>query len=254
MSKLFNIILTIILFIISLNYTNEIIIYFQKKDPLMQEIINKQNDYYIKPFDAVITKNMVIKEVNGRKIDIKKSYQKMKKLGIFNESLLVYEEILPNKSYVNIYDKVIIPRGDNNISLILEIDNLDLFNKANMILKSNNVNASLLVTNSKNVFSVNESNFDSIVATNYYAGITHCISFNHFINDECKNNKKYTFLVKENIISNNFLNNTKKAIDNGCSIIIYRFNNNNLTNLNTIIKYLKSNQIDVASFYQKQLF
>ena len=93
MFKFFKVFLTIILFLISLNYTNEIIIYFQKKDPLMKAIINKQDDYYIKPLNAIITKNIVIKEVNGKKIDVRKSYQKMKKLGVFNESLLVYEKV-----------------------------------------------------------------------------------------------------------------------------------------------------------------
>jgi len=248
MSKLFKVILTIILFLISINYTNKIIIYFQKKDPLMKEIINKQDDYYIKPINAVITKNFIIKEVNGRKIDIKKSYQKMKSLGIFNENLLVYENVLPKVSYLNKYDKVIIPRYPiNNISLVFEISDEGTFYNTNKILVDNGIEASIIFENVNNDFDINKSNFKNILSTTYNNGIDYCISFNTTVNNDCKNNKKYTLLVKENIISNNFLNNTKKAINNHNNIIIYRFNSNNLSNLNTIIKYLKSNNYNITS-------
>lgn len=242
MSKLFKVILTIILFLISLNYTNEIIIYFQKKDPLMKEIIDNQNNYYIKPHDAVITKNFVIKEVNGRKVNIKKSYQKMKKLGVFNESLLVYENVLPNISYLNKYDKVIIPRG-NNIGLVFEINDENLFYSINRILEENEVFGSVL--NSK--FILNNTNFINTLSTNYNEATNYCISFNQNFDKECENNKKYTLLIKNEIISSDFINNTKKAINNHCNIIIYRFNVNNLSNLNIIIKYLKNNQYNLLN-------
>lgn len=245
MSKLFKVILTIILFLISLNYTNEIIIYFQKKDPLMKEIINKQDDYYIKPIDAVITKNFVIKEVSGRKINIKKSYQKMKKLGIFNESLLVYEKVLPDIVY-NKYDKVIIPNmKGNNISIIFDINDESLFYSINEILVNNNIKAGIILNNLNNI-NIKESNFKSILGITYNEESDYCISFNTLVNNECKNNQKYTLLIKENVISSNFLTNTKKAIDNYNNIIIYRFNQTNLTNLNTIIKYFKSNYINLV--------
>lgn len=242
MSKLFKVILTIILFLISLNYTNEIIIYFQKKDPLMKAIINKQDDYYIKPLNAIITKNIVIKEVNGKKIDIRKSYQKMKKLGFFNENLLVYEKVLPNISYLNNYDKVILLR-DNNISLVFEVNDENLFYGINKILIDNDIEASILVNNINNNFNIKDSNFKNILSTTYHKETDYCISFNTSVNNECKINKKYTLLMKESVISNNFLHNTKKAINNHSNIIIYRFNQDNLSNLNTIIKYLKNNHI-----------
>ena len=191
---------------------------------------------------------VIIKEVNGRKIDIKKSYQKMKSLGIFNENLLVYENVLPKVSYLNKYDKVIIPRYPiNNISLVFEISDEGTFYNTNKILVDNGIEASIIFENVNNDFDINKSNFKNILSTTYNNGIDYCISFNTTVNNDCKNNKKYTLLVKENIISNNFLNNTKKAINNHNNIIIYRFNSNNLSNLNTIIKYLKSNNYNITS-------
>ena len=238
------ILITIILFLFSFYYTKKIIEYFQAKDPLMQEIINKKDKFYREPIDAIITKNYVIPEINGKKINLKKSYKKMKKLGIFNESLLVFDDILPKYSYLTNYDKVIIPRNTNNISLIFEInDDISLFNGINDILEKNNVFGNILNIN----IDVTNTNFLNILGTDYYINTDYCLSFSEVINEECRINKKYTILSKENIISNNFLSNTKKAINNSNNIIIYRFNINNFDNLDIIIKYLKNNQYNISS-------
>ena len=213
MSKFFKVFLTIIFFIFSLHYTNKIIEYFQKKDPLMQEIIKRQNNYYQAPIDAIITNNVIIPEVNGIKINVKKSYQKMKKLNIFNESLLVYDNILPKISYLNHYDKIIIPRNNHNLSIVFDIDNnITLFNSINKILKENNVVGNLL----NSTLDIKDTNFKNILSTNYSNIIDYCISFTLDINNECKINKKYTVFTKENIINNYYLNNTKKAINKFC--------------------------------------
>lgn len=239
MIKNFKLILTIIIFFFSIHYTNKIIEYFQNKDPLMQEIINKQADYYQEPIDAVITKSTVIPEINGKKINIKKSYQKMKKLGSFNESLLVYKTILPDKSYLNHYDKVIITRYQENIiNLVFDVNNDDeLFNNINKILEENNIYAGVLNYN----FDINNTNFKYKLSTTYNKNIDYCLTFDLQFNKECQYNKKYTILSKENVIYNNFLNNTKKAIDNYSNLIIYRFNKDNIKELNIILKYLKNN-------------
>lgn len=245
MSKFFKVLLTIILFLISLNYTNKIIDYFQNKDPLMREIKDKEDDYYIEPIDAIITKHFVIPYKTGVKINIKESYKKMKSLGVFNESLLVYESVLPKKSYINTFDKVIIPRYEkNSISLVFDINNDEsLFYSINKILKENNISGSVINSN----FNLDNNNFNNILSTSYSENIDYCLSFNTNVNKECEKNKKYTILIKGETISNNFLNNTKKAIDNHNNIIIYRFENSNINNLSIVIKYLKTNYYTLSS-------
>lgn len=242
MSKYLKIILTLILFLFSLYYTNRIIEYFQNKDPIMQKIINIQDKYYQAPIDAIITKNTVIPETNGKKINIKKSYQKMKKLGSFNESLLVYETIIPKKSYIGHYDKVIIPKyQENNIVLVFDINNdKTLFNNINQILKENNITASILNGN----FDITNTNFKYILSTTYNKNTDYCITFDLEVNKECQINKKYTILAKDTIIYNNFLNNTKKAINNHNQVIIYDFTINTINSLDTIIKFIKNNNFE----------
>lgn len=248
MSNFLRVVLTIILFLISLNYTNKVIDYFQNKDPLMQEIIDKKDDYYQKPIDAIITKNFVIQEKNGQQINIKKSYNKMKKLGSFNESLLAYETIVPKKTYVSHFDKVIIPKiENNNIILIFDINNdKALFTTLNQILKKNNIVANVINSN----FNLDDTSFKYIFSTNYIDNTDYCISYNQIVNSKCQNNKKYTILIKKNIINNNFLINTKKAIDNHNNIIIYCFNVNNINNLNIILKYLRNNRYHISNIFE----
>ncbi|TFJ94705.1 polysaccharide deacetylase family protein [Lentibacillus salicampi] len=69
------------------------------KDPLYEEIQRKSAEYEEAPENAVIDK--VWKKIPGRngvKVNIDKSYEKMKKHETFDESLLVFEQIPPEKT------------------------------------------------------------------------------------------------------------------------------------------------------------
>ncbi|MBN6206643.1 polysaccharide deacetylase family protein [Ralstonia pickettii] len=71
----------------------------QSKDPLYKEITEKAGMYKDEPQDAYIDR--VWKKTpgrNGREINIEKSYQKMKKAGVFDEDLLVFKDIKPEIS------------------------------------------------------------------------------------------------------------------------------------------------------------
>ncbi len=138
----YKIIFTTILFLFSFLLIKSGVYFIKNNDSLMRILIEKQNEYYIEPIDAVITEHTMIPGISGKKINLNKSYQKMKGINEFKESLLVFDEIKPNKTTNNIYDKVIISGNPsvNKISIItkndgnycftttLEIDN-NCFNK-----------------------------------------------------------------------------------------------------------------------------
>ena len=88
----------------------------------MQTIKEKQSIYNIEPVDAIITEHTLIPGINGKKINLEKSYNNMKSINEFKESLLVFDEIKPNKTIDNIYDKVIISGNPNinKISIVLK--------------------------------------------------------------------------------------------------------------------------------------
>ena len=135
-------IITILLFIFSFLLIKSGVYFIKDNDNLMKILKEKQNIYNIDPIDAIITEHVMIPGISGRKINLNKSYQKMKGINEFKESLLVFDEIKPNKTTNNIYDKVIISGNPsvNKISIItknddnycftttLEIDN-NCFNK-----------------------------------------------------------------------------------------------------------------------------
>ena len=120
----YKIIITIILFIFSFLYLKNGVYLVRENDNLMKEIKEKQTLYNKKPINAIITKNTMIPGIKGRKINLDKSYNKMKSINSFKESLIVFDEINPNKSINNIYDKVIIS-GNPNINKICVLTKLD---------------------------------------------------------------------------------------------------------------------------------
>ncbi|ASK63479.1 hypothetical protein CFK37_15615 [Virgibacillus phasianinus] len=68
----------------------------KEKDPLYNKIVEKSAAYKIPPQNAVIDR--VWKKVpglNGRTVNVDESYKKMKKDGVFNKNLLVFDEIKP---------------------------------------------------------------------------------------------------------------------------------------------------------------
>ena len=237
------IIITIFLFLFSYYYTYKCIIFLKQNDLLMQEIISKQSTYNQEPINAIITKNTMIPGINGRKINIDKSYKKMKKINKFESSLLVYDLIKANISIHNHYDKIILSgnKTKNNVSIILNINDEELFNAINKILVSNNVYANILTNTNYNIAN---TNYQNILSYQYYSFIDYCLTNNLQININCLNHKKYTVLGKS--INNYFLTNTKNILSNG-SIILYNFNKNNYFELNVIIKYLKSNNYQLVS-------
>lgn len=117
------IITTTLLFIFSILLINSGVYFIREQDNLMAKLKEKQDYYYRKPTDAIITNHVMIPGIKGRKINLEKSYQKMKMINEFKESLLVYDEISPNKSINNIYNKIIISGNQsiNRISIITSL-------------------------------------------------------------------------------------------------------------------------------------
>lgn len=116
----YKVIITFILFSFSILLIKMGVFFIQENDILMKAIKEKQKIYNKEPIDAIITRNTIIPGISGRKVNLKKSYLKMKKINEFKESLLVFDIIKPKKSISNIYNKVIISGNQtrNRISII----------------------------------------------------------------------------------------------------------------------------------------
>ena len=119
----YKIIITVILFIFSVFYIKHSIYILKENDKLMKTIKEKQNEYNTLPVNTIITNNTIIPGINGKKVNIDKSYNNMKGLNEFRESLLVFDIIKPSVS--NIYNKVIVSGNQtiNEISIITKLNN-----------------------------------------------------------------------------------------------------------------------------------
>lgn len=218
------ILLTIILFIFSIFYSKNTLNYLKSKDKIMIKIKNDAPLYKKNYIEGLKTKRTIIPGVNGKIIDIDKSYKKMKRLGYYNKDLLVFKEIKPNILLKNNLDKVIIQGNQsiNKISLIFIINNINEYNSINNILSTYNIKSNYILNNK--------------LLNNEY-----CITYNLSIDKNCKLQKKNTILIK-NIINNYYLSNIKNNLFNG-SIITLSINNNYLT---TIINYIINNNYKIV--------
>lgn len=265
MKKIFKIIGICFLTCFSFYYTDKIIDLSKNKDPIMIEIINYSKEHNIKAVSTVINDNYIETGTSGSSVDIDKSYEKMKKLGKFDESLIVYKEVMPENDIKDNYDKYIIKSNTNNydVSLLMIINDYNYINEILDILENNNISTTFYI---KNLQDLDTSYIEKIVSKGHNLGIidsnvkqnlniikkyntkgVYCytnIENNNFIK-ECSRLKLNTIL-KENI-DNNSYHIIKENLDKG---VIFPISNTktNINNLDIIIKYIKQkgyNIIDI---------
>ena len=254
MKNTFKITITIFLFIFSFYYTDKCVSLLKRQDPLMQEIINKSEKLNILPIDAIITNNTVIPGTKGLVINQEKSYEKMKKLGNYEETLLVYDEIIPSISYKDYYDKIIVSNNQNNkISLVFNIKDLTIYQEISNILNKYGLKGNYYFQNSFITNNISEiRNIDDTILVNNLANISkysdiidYCLVYEISNQIPCQNNSKYTILSGINI-DNYHLTYTKNNFKNN-KVITYTFNKKNIKDLDLVINYLLNNNMNIVT-------
>ena len=208
------IILTILILIFSFYYTNKVSEYIKSKDPIMIKIKKEKDNYENKPINAIIENDTIIPGKKGKIVNVNKSYEKMKKLKSYSDSLYVYKFKNPKISINNKYDKLVIKGNsyNKNISLLLKIKNIDLLNiiikypELNIILDNyiiNNYYNNLL--NIKNNIIVLENNNISDI-------VNYCYTLDNF-KKLCSDYNIYTILPT--FIDNDIYYNSYQILENG---------------------------------------
>lgn len=122
--KFFQIVGIISLACFSFVFTEKTALTLRENDSLMKVIKEKSSNYLIESENAAINDDTIIPGLKGRSVNDSKSYNNMKRLGEFNEKLLIFDLILPEISINNTYNKYIIggnPRK-NMVSLIFKVN------------------------------------------------------------------------------------------------------------------------------------
>ncbi len=251
MKNIFNYFFLISLVFFSFFYTDKVINIINKKDPLMVEITKQKDKYKVEPTEAIITENTVIPGIEGKEIDVNKSYEKMKTEGVFREQSIIYNKVTPTNSISNNKDKYII-KGNNNkqevsiivivdknntIDKIYNIDNITLFIDSKYLTIDN-----LNKIKSKDIYSYGNKGVynnelllsdNTLIKRKNNKVPLYCLSKekNEDTLNICNNNDMY--VVIPNIVGD--LLNIKKSLSKGSIILL-----EDLNNINLIIRYINS--------------
>ena len=253
-------------------YTDKAVDIVKKNDPIMQTILENSESLKVEPVNATINFDEVITGLNGKKVNIDKSYQNMKKVNRYVESMIVYDEILPDT--IIQYDKYVVKGNEmkNQVSLVFKVDNKDNINQISKILNDKDVLATFFIDGN-----VVENNMDlvlNLVNDGYdienlgYNGVYSSEKLNWTNNmiesltmkdanycyteykdsnilDLCSKNKMYTIKPTINAINYPFLT-VKKNLESG-SIISFDLSDKTIKELPSIISYITQKGYNIVT-------
>lgn len=255
-----------ILICFSFFYTDRAVDIVKRNDPIMKNILANRNNYEIEAVNATIDDDELIPGINGLVIDINKSYTNMKKSNKYDESMYMFEEIVPSISLANAYDKYIVSgnKEKKEVALIFKINDIADIDIINNILLDKNVVATFFIDGEvmnnnldviaelvKNKYEIENLGYnenyeiDKLIWTNnLIESLTnkdpkYCYTDykNSNILELCQKHNMYT--IKPNIsISNYPFLTVKQNLANG-SIISFNINSDTIKELPSIISYIK---------------
>ena len=255
-------------------YTEKTVSVVKEYDSIMIQIREQENKYRKDPIEAIINNNTIIPGISGEKVNINKSYSKMKRYGKYEESLLVISKIKPNILLEKNKDKYIITgnKNKNTVSLIFLVDKNDnLDNIVNILdekgVKGNffldgyfveaNTNLIPILINEGHI--VGNLSYNNDYTNSSFIWIENIIEkigkqkygYCYLENENkeaikiCKLNDNYT--IKPNIIiKKNPYNEIKKNIVSG-SLISLEVNSELEEELPIIINYIKSKGYNIET-------
>jgi hypothetical protein len=242
----------------SFYYTEKCVDLVKYSDPIMKKIKTTQQEYKEEQINATIINDEIIPGYNGLSINLEDSYQAMKRLGDYNQDSLVFEEVNPDISITNNYDKYIV-KGNylkDTVGLVFELsDTLDL-DKVISVLDTKNTTATFITTNKyleengKTIYNLAKEDYeielnvssekDLIFARNtlknninYSGEYCYLEEKNDNILKFCSNNKMHS-VIPTFTISN--FKNLKENLEGGA---IIKIEENEIKELSTIINYIK---------------
>lgn len=148
MKKFFQVIGVVTLMIGSFIYTENVQYASKTSDFLLNEIKSKKDGYKENAIEPIIKDNTISPGLNGREVDVKKSYQEMSKIGYFDDKLLVYKTLSVENPLDKNKDKYVISLNNSkmNISIIFKVNNNDDISSLVKLLDSRKIKGSFFIT------------------------------------------------------------------------------------------------------------
>lgn len=229
-------------------YTEKIALNIKNQNPIMKDINEITDSKYVASIDSTLIDELyIIPGLNGKEINVDKSFNNMKSTESFSDELLVFDQIKPDVSLEENKNRIII-RGNSNknsVAIIFEEKNTNaeyLFQKnyhVNIMIKSENeVDVNYEVIN----VSQDEKNFKSLdkILTKKNLNTNIC-----YIKDTIPSfcNDKYLFKPSMTINQSNLAEN-KNKISSGEIILIK--NTLSLSELEILIRQIEYKDLKIV--------
>lgn len=271
MKKVFEYLGIITVLLGSFIYTEKTVSVVKELDDIMIQIKDASKNYYIPKIEAVIDKNTIIPGINGKEININKSYHQMKSIGFYNDNYLQFNEIKVNELLINNLDKYIISGNKNKkaISMIIFIKNDDKTNEIIKVLDDLEISVDFfvdgyavegnelllynIINNNHGLGTIGYNNkydnssyiwLDGIVKKISNSKNSYCIKKDDISLEICSKNKNFS--IDPVYIENNYFYKTKKVLNNG-AIVAYDLNDKFIEEFPLIAKYIKSKGLEIVT-------
>ncbi len=258
----------------SFYYTDKAVDIVKRNDPIMKSILANSENYYVDPMSAIIHGDEITVGMNGKKVNVDKSYQNMKTINQYHESMLVFDEVIPDISLANAYNKYIVGGNQhkNQVALVFKVSDSYYVNALNDILLAKNVLGTFFMDGDvvenhmnqvlelvSNGYEIENLGYDGEYTLERFGWTNNMISSltdqdtkfcytdykNSNVLDLCSSYKMYT--VKPTISVNNYpFTTVKKELESG-SIISFNLNETTLKELPSIISYIQQKGYDLVT-------
>lgn len=260
----------ITLIVFSFFYTEKVIEVIRDEDSIMVELKQIEDTYKVEAINASIVSNTIIPGINGKSINLDKSYKEMKEIGVVNTNLLIYNTIKPTISITNNKDKFIIKGNSSKqlVSIIFILDNDKYLTDLKEIITKRNITINCfldynyLINNSTKIKEMSNIEFYSYGDKGTYTPDNLLFSNNlitRITNNEanlcldsimssktielCSKNNLYT-ITPSIIAEKSSYKTIKENLSSGSMILIY-LTKENLNSLNTIIDYIEGKGLKI---------
>lgn len=241
----------------------------KEKDPIMIKLNEVKNKNYIATIKPIINNDEYYLGINGCKVDINKSYNKMKTTKEYKEELIVMKQVNVKN---NLKNKYIIGANkiQKNISIIFIVDD-EIKDDLVSFLKSKRVKANFFVdldyleNNTTLIKFISENNNIYYLGNDGKYDDEHMLYANNLIDINTNNKSEFCLLenknndilklcsnynmktIKPDIINDNLIDNIKQKLSNGSIITI---KSNDIEKIKISINYILSKGYNIITLDQ----
>lgn len=259
----------ITLIVFSFFYTDKVIEVIREEDSIMIKLKEIKEQEKIDAINASVVSNTIIPGINGKTINLDKSYKEMKKIGTINNNMLIYDTIKPTISITNNKDKFIIKGNSNKqlVSIIFILNNDKYLEEIAKITKRDItinyfIDYNYLINNTTKIKKMKNVEFysygndggytpDSLLFSNNLitrisnneANLCLDSTMSNKIIKLCSTNNLYT--ITPNIVAEKNIYKTITENLTSGSMILIDLNKDNINKLNTVIDYIEGKGLKI---------